>query len=1516
MTSLNGLVCYYNFELPNQLQNLISGGSLSVSGTVTHSGSAKYGTYSLSSRSGTTSYSTSTDSGLLSLGNFCTLSVWFNPASVPQTSRLLNISNSSGVCIGCGISSYGVFYDIAGTVVSFSESSAEYIGFGSGWNHLVVTYSMSVAGTTNIGVYLNGVMIQNPSTTAAANIWRTSPGTPTTLTFFGTANNVNSTTCNVDEVMIFNRALSINEAMNLYNVYNNNYTELITSGQTSLRQSSYGSTSIIADRLLSSGGITTNGQITTNNNNINAGLGTITCGNLNLISYAAPTVSGGFVSTVGTTGGLTCGQITSTGNITATGKTLTCGAIACNSVSSTPLIVERSSVSSSGFDISVSGNFVYILYGSRIDKYDVSTNQSTTITPNPAVGYMDKIANYQEYSYVTQGPNRVFKIDANGNLTEPFVNVGANSYYGLCIYNGILYLGVMNSTTCIRAYDLLTNQPLAGFTNPVAGTTTQYFHVSISNNIIYGTDFANNRVSTFNATTGAIINLNFITGLTNLNAVESDGSILYVLRNSNIIYAYSLGGMLISTLLSVPAGGLRCIRVYGGNLYVVSSSSVKTYQIVGTGSLSCGKITSSTIITNNSDINAGSGALTSGSITTGAISATGLTCGTITTTGALNAIGQTITCATLNGNLASTYITGTIPASQVIGLSVTSSLAASTITPGTLNIGSSNSLTCGPISSTTITTNNNNINAGTGTLACGALTSTTITTNNNNINAGTGTLACGAITTTGALNATGQTLACGALTSTTITTNNNNINAGTGTLACGALTASGAITATGQTLACGALTSTTITTNNNNINAGTGTLACGAITTTGALNAAGQTITAGSLTSGNVNFSGTRSGIYWGYGGSKIYDDGDLTVESDGSLVMQLNATGGTSGTFQIRSQNRSTGGTLSCGAITATGAITTGSSDVNAGTGTLTCGIINATGAINASTSTVTCATLSGNLAANKITAGTLNIGSSNSLTCGAISATTVTASGSITSFGSITGSSINIGSGALVCGGIVSSGGINASASTVTCATLSGNLAATKITGTLTDSQLAGISASKITGTLADSQLAAIAASKITGTLADSQLAGISASKITGTLADSQLAAIAASKITGTLTDSQLAGIAANKITSGILNIGSSSSLTCGAITSSSINTGSGAVNAGTGTLTCGIINASGAINASASTITCATLSGNLAASKITGTLADSQLAGIAANKITAGALNIGSSNTLNCGAITSTTINTNNNNINAGTGTLTCGALTSTTINTNNNNINAGTGTLTCGALTSTTITTNNNAINAGNGALSCGKIICEHPTFYLLNADNAQAQASIGLVRNWTRLDIAWNWRAGYSEVTYINNTGGGHLFLYYPASGVTFAPVTSGGFYNASDRKLKRNIMKVLPSLENILKLNPVTFNYIHDESDAQVHSGFVAQDLEEVFPNCVSTNPSEDINQRIKTINMSEIIPYIVKSIQEQHDIVVSQQSQITELKSTVASQQSQIDSLTQQLADLKALVQTLIPSP
>ena len=85
--------------------------------------------------------------------------------------------------------------------------------------------------------------------------------------------------------------------------------------------------------------------------------------------------------------------------------------------------------------------------------------------------------------------------------------------------------------------------------------------------------------------------------------------------------------------------------------------------------------------------------------------------------------------------------------------------------------------------------------------------------------------------------------------------------------------------------------------------------------------------------------------------------------------------------------------------------------------------------------------------------------------------------------------------------------------------------NIDTADLTGTISDTQLAGMSAAKLIGQLNDSQIANIAAAKIAGQLSDSQIANLSAAKIAGQLTSSQLQAIEAAKLLGTVSGTQIA-------------------------------------------------------------------------------------------------------------------------------------------------------------------------------------------------------------------------------------------------------------------------------------------------------------------------------------------------------------------------------------------------------
>ena len=92
--------------------------------------------------------------------------------------------------------------------------------------------------------------------------------------------------------------------------------------------------------------------------------------------------------------------------------------------------------------------------------------------------------------------------------------------------------------------------------------------------------------------------------------------------------------------------------------------------------------------------------------------------------------------------------------------------------------------------------------------------------------------------------------------------------------------------------------------------------------------------------------------------------------------------------------------------------------------------------------------------------------------------------------------------------------------------------------------------------------------------------------------------------------------------------------------------------------------------------------------------------------------------------------------------------------------------------------------------------------------------------------------------------------------------------------NYSDRRLKENIQPLVNTtiLDKINSLNPVTFNYneasgYDEETRARKVSGFIAQELKEIFPEMVGTLKLND--EEYLDTNLSNLSLYLVKAIQE-----------------------------------------------
>jgi hypothetical protein len=90
----------------------------------------------------------------------------------------------------------------------------------------------------------------------------------------------------------------------------------------------------------------------------------------------------------------------------------------------------------------------------------------------------------------------------------------------------------------------------------------------------------------------------------------------------------------------------------------------------------------------------------------------------------------------------------------------------------------------------------------------------------------------------------------------------------------------------------------------------------------------------------------------------------------------------------------------------------------------------------------------------------------------------------------------------------------------------------------------------------------------------------------------------------------------------------------------------------------------------------------------------------------------------------------------------------------------------------------------------------------------------------------------------------------------------------GSINNPSDINLKNNIEQIKTDTNILKNLNPVSFTFKDDDQNKK-HFGFIAQELENLYPELVSNN-----ELGFKTVNYIEIIPILLSQMKNmQHEI-------------------------------------------
>ena len=137
-------------------------------------------------------------------------------------------------------------------------------------------------------------------------------------------------------------------------------------------------------------------------------------------------------------------------------------------------------------------------------------------------------------------------------------------------------------------------------------------------------------------------------------------------------------------------------------------------------------------------------------------------------------------------------------------------------------------------------------------------------------------------------------------------------------------------------------------------------------------------------------------------------------------------------------------------------------------------------------------------------------------------------------------------------------------------------------------------------------------------------------------------------------------------------------------------------------------------------------------------------------------------------------------------------------------------------------------------------------------------------------------------ADQGAIVYNNNDDS----LSFNANGTTRLTISSSGnigapsgtnIYNASDSRLKKNVVDLSKGLDVIKSLRPISFNWIDGFCDEEKETlyGFIAQEIEKIDKNLVEKFGSgtvtigEQVIDDVVRVKEKSIIPLLVKSIQE-----------------------------------------------
>ncbi len=143
---------------------------------------------------------------------------------------------------------------------------------------------------------------------------------------------------------------------------------------------------------------------------------------------------------------------------------------------------------------------------------------------------------------------------------------------------------------------------------------------------------------------------------------------------------------------------------------------------------------------------------------------------------------------------------------------------------------------------------------------------------------------------------------------------------------------------------------------------------------------------------------------------------------------------------------------------------------------------------------------------------------------------------------------------------------------------------------------------------------------------------------------------------------------------------------------------------------------------------------------------------------------------------------------------------------------------------------------------------------------------------------------------YWNIAAEDNSGDEDLQFSYNGTKKASADESSGNWYATSDRRLKKNIRDTQYGLDNVLRIEVSDYQF-KDDPDQTDQTGFMAQQLYEIYPPAVAVGSDEPDGQ-FWGVAYGALTPLLVKGMQEQQEKIETLEAQIEELRAMIEALQ------------------------